>query len=70
MPVTFVVKTRLETGTQIIQLRTGGTSLRLGRLVSTDPVWVITDEVLKMLRQENPGITFVDETPVGGGTPR
>jgi hypothetical protein len=66
MPVTFIVKARLESGTQIIQLRTDGTSLRLGGLVSTDPVWVITDEVLKMLRQENPGVTFVDETPSEG----
>jgi hypothetical protein len=31
--------------------------------VFTDPVWVITDEVLSMLRDDNPDATFVDETP-------
>ena len=66
MAVTFVVKAQLATGTQIIQLRTGGTSLSLRGHTFTDPIWVITDTVLDMLRSDNPGVTFVDETPTTG----
>jgi len=62
MSVTFVVKARLDTGTQILQLRTGGTSLRLGSHRFDEPVWVITGDVLEMLRHDNPQVTFVDET--------
>lgn len=67
MRVTFVVKARLATGTQVIQLRTGGTALRLGGIVFTDSAWVITDEILQMLRHENPEVAFVHETPPNAG---
>jgi hypothetical protein len=65
MSVTFVVKTRLESGTQVIQLRTGGAPLRLGGVTFTEPVWVVTDEIIKMLRRDNPKVEFVEETDAG-----
>ena len=56
----YVVKKRLQSGTKMIVLRTPA-ALMLGGERFDYPACAITDSVLDMLREENPGVEFVEE---------